>query len=126
MSRDDALILDIVLATGDARSFVRGLNFKAFESSRLHQNAVVRSLEVVGEAAGKLSSDFIAAHPDLPWRNIINMRHRLIHAHNEVRADEGWAVVHNVLPQLLATLEPLIPPRDQTTRDANWSLSMQS
>jgi uncharacterized protein with HEPN domain len=66
MSRDDALVLDIILAAGDAQSFVRGMNFTAYEASRLHQNAVIRSLEVVGEAAGKLSAEFRSAYPSLP------------------------------------------------------------
>ena len=49
--RDEALLLDIVNAAEDARSFVDGMNWSAFGSSRLHQNAVIRSLEVIGEAA---------------------------------------------------------------------------
>ena len=112
-SRDDALVLDIILAADDAQSFVRGMDFAAFEASRLHQNAVIRSLVVIGEAAGKLSSDFTAAHSNLPWRNIINMRHRLIHAYNEVRVDIVWAATQVDLPQLLTTLKPLIPLDDR-------------
>jgi len=110
MSRDDALVLDILLAAQDALGFVEGMNQQAFEASRLHQNAVIRSLEVIGEAAGKLSLDFRAAHPDLPWRAITNMRHRLIHAYNEVRQDVVWFTVQNDLPGLIAALKPLIPP----------------
>jgi uncharacterized protein with HEPN domain len=108
MSRDDALVLDIVLAADDAQSFVQGMDFTTFETSRLHQNAVIRSLEIIGEAAGKISAEFTSAHPDLPWRNIANMRHRLIHAYNEVRLDIVWAVIEDDLPQLIATLKPLI------------------
>jgi uncharacterized protein with HEPN domain len=107
MSRDDALVLDIVLAAEDAITFVQGMNFTSFEESRLHQNAVIRSLEVIGEAAGKLSAEFIAAYPDLPWQGIINMRHRLIHAYNEVRIDIVWSVTQADLPLLIAALKPL-------------------
>lgn len=114
MSRDDALVLDIVLAAEDAENFVQGIDFAAFEASPLHQNAVIRSLEVIGEAAGKLSAGFTVAHPHLPWRNIINMWHRLIHAYNEVRVDIVWSVIHEDLPQLIATLRPLIPLSDKT------------
>ena len=55
--RDAALLLDMLLAARDAQSFVEGLDEAAFRASRLHQNAVIRSLEVIGEAAGKVSAD---------------------------------------------------------------------
>ncbi len=51
MSRDAALLLDIVTAAGDARGLVRGMDWDGFRKSRLHQNAVIRSLEVIGEAS---------------------------------------------------------------------------
>jgi uncharacterized protein with HEPN domain len=51
-ARDAALLLDMLLAAQDAQSFVEGLDEAAFRASRLHQNAVIRSLEVIGEAAG--------------------------------------------------------------------------
>jgi uncharacterized protein with HEPN domain len=106
MSRDDALILDIVLAAEDARNFVQGMSFADFEASRLHQNAVVRSLEVIGEAAGKLSNDFTTAHQGIEWRKIANMRHSLIHAYIEVRLDIVWAVTQNDLPHWSRRLNP--------------------
>lgn len=110
MWRDDALVLDIVMAASDAKTFVQGLDFKAFLNSRLHQNAVIRSLEVIGEAAGKLTDDFKSAHENIPWRDMINTRHRLIHAYGDVSLDAVWDVTQNDLSALIATLEPLIPP----------------
>ena len=114
MSRDDALVLDIVIAAEDAQNFVRGLDLTSFKASRLHHNAAIRSLEIIGEAAGKLTPEFTSSHPNLPWRDIINMRHRLIHAYNQVRLDLVWTVIHDSLPQLIATLKPLIPPAEQS------------
>jgi uncharacterized protein with HEPN domain len=60
---DAALLLDMWLAARDARAFLEGLDRAAFLASRLHQNAVIRSLEVIGEAAGKVSSATQEAHP---------------------------------------------------------------
>jgi uncharacterized protein with HEPN domain len=114
MWRDDALLLDVLLAAKDAVDFVRELDWTAFEGSRLHQNAVIRALEIIGEASGKLSAGFTAAHPEIPWRDIVSMRHRLIHAYSDVRIDIVWNVVQNRLPELIAKLEPLVPPDDQT------------
>jgi uncharacterized protein with HEPN domain len=86
---DAALLLDMWLAARDARAFLEGLDRAAFLASRLHQNAVIRSLEVIGEAAGKVSAATRAAHPDIPWRDISGMRHRLIHG--MPRSDLIWS-----------------------------------
>ncbi len=107
--RDAALALDILSAANDALAFLEGLDESFFVASRLHQNAVIRSLEIVGEAAGKISAETRAAHPEIGWREITGMRHRLIHGYAEVRLDLVWDVAHNRLPSLIAALRPLIP-----------------
>ena len=112
--RDASLLLDMLLAAGDARSFLSGLTEEAFMTSRLHQNAVIRSLEVIGEAAGKISSETRSLHPEIPWREIIGMRHRLIHGYAEVRLDLVWTVAHERLAPLISALEPLIPKEGDT------------
>ena len=99
--RDAALLLDMLLAARDARAFVSELDEAAFMASRLHQNAVIRSLEVIGEAADKVSPSLQAAHPEIPWRAIIAMRHRLIHGYAEVRLDLVWAVARERLAPLI-------------------------
>lgn len=107
--RDAALLLDMLLAAQDAREFVAGIDEAAFLASRLHQNAVIRSLEVIGEAAGKVSPAFRAAQAGIPWREITGMRHRLIHGYGEVRLDLVWRVAAERLDPLIAALTPLIP-----------------
>jgi uncharacterized protein with HEPN domain len=107
-ARDAALLLDMLLAARDARSFVEGLDEEAFRASRLHQNAVIRSLEVIGEAAGKISPATQSEHPEIPWRDITGMRHRLIHGYGDVRLDVVWMVVRDHLDPLIATLVQLI------------------
>ena len=84
------------------------LDEAAFKASRLHQNAVIRSLEIIGEAAGKVSPATQAARPEIPWREITGMRHRLIHGYAEVRLDLVWMVAQERLGPLIAALEPLI------------------
>jgi uncharacterized protein with HEPN domain len=98
------------LAAVDALAFTEGLDEAAFVKSRLHQNAVIRSLEVIGEAAGKVSPTFRNTYPQIPWREITGMRHRLIHGYGEVRLDVVWAVVRDDLPALIAALRPIVPP----------------
>ncbi len=106
--RDLALLLDMMLAAGDARSFVADMDYAAFTQSRLHQNAVIRSIEVIGEAAGKISSQFCDRHPDIPWREITGMRHRLIHGYADVQLDIVWYVVSEKLPGLVEAIKPHI------------------
>jgi uncharacterized protein with HEPN domain len=108
--RDAALLLDMVLAAEDAISFVVDLDERAFLESDLHQSAVIRKLEVIGEAAGRVSKSFCTAHAEIPWREMTGLRHRLIHGYGDVRLDIVWHVVTETLPGLIAMLHPLIPP----------------
>lgn len=85
----------------------------AFLASRLHQNATIRSLEVIGEAAGKVSEETRAAHPEIPWRDITHMRHRLIHGYGDVRLDIVWMVLRDHLSPLIAQLATLIPDQSE-------------
>ena len=109
---DVSLLLDMLLAARDARDFLSGLDEADFLASRLHQNAVIRSLEVIGEAAGKISPTTQAANPDIPWSQIIGMRHRLIHGYAEVRLELIWIVVQEHLGPLIVALVRLVPDED--------------
>jgi uncharacterized protein with HEPN domain len=109
--RDAALLLDIQLAAENALAFVADLDESAFLASGLHQSAVIRQLTVIGEAAGKVSKAFCAAHPEIPWAQMTSMRHRLVHGYGDVRLDIVWSVTKEMLPGLIVKLQPLIPPK---------------
>lgn len=110
MWRDDALVLDIMLAAQDALDFAHELDLVAFQASKLHQSAVIRCIEVIGEAAGRVSPDFQSRHPEIPWRMMADMRNRLIHGYAEVRIDVIWRVLQEHLPALITALQPIVPP----------------
>jgi len=61
----------------------------AFGASRLHQLAVVKALEIVGEAAGKVSQQFQQSHPQITWQDIVGMRHRRVHGYSQLRRRVG-------------------------------------
>ena len=103
---DASLLLDMKLAAEDAREFPWGLDEAAFRASRLHQNAVIRSLEVIGEAAGKVSS-VSAACCNSAACQIIGMRHRLIYGYAEIRLELVWAVATERLPALIEALRQM-------------------
>lgn len=84
----------------------------AFLADPLLQDALIRNLEVIGEAAGRLSREFAAQHPSIPWRDIAGMRHRLIHGYLKVNLDTVWQAVARDVPRLARQLDRLLsPPR---------------
>jgi uncharacterized protein with HEPN domain len=107
--RDQALLLDMLLAARDAREFLSGMEKEQFLGTKLHQNAVIRSLEVIGEAAGQISRTSTDAIPNIPWRKVTGMRHRLIHDYFDVDLELVWAVAQVELPPLIEILEALVP-----------------
>ena len=104
----------MILAAQDACAFLVGLDEAAFMASRLHQHAVIRALEIIGEAAGKVSSTTKAAHSEIPWREITGMRHRLIHGYKDVRLEMVWLVATERLATLIAALQPLVADESDT------------
>jgi len=71
--------------------------------------ALVKDIEIVGEAAAKFSENLQRSNPDIPWSDIIGMRHRLIHAYFEINLDILWETVVTDLPPLIACLEEVLP-----------------
>jgi uncharacterized protein with HEPN domain len=92
-------------------SFVNGKRRKDLESNRMLLSAIIRELEILGEAAGKISLETQNLYPDLPWRKVIGMRNRLIHAYFDVDPDVVWKTIQNGLPSLSEELKKII---------ANW------
>ena len=111
MRRDDAAyLLDILLSARDAAEFTAGLTFPQFENSRLHQNAILKAIEIIGEAAGRISEETRHAHPEIPWPEIIGMRNRLVHAYFDVDLKHVWKTAQQDIPRLIDLIEPLVPP----------------
>jgi len=114
MPRDDAAyLLDMLLAARDAIDFASGLTFEQFEQSRLHQNAILKSIEIIGEAAARITVEAKEAHPDIIWSEIVGMRNRLVHAYFDVNLTRVWDTVQQDLPRLITSIEPLVPPEEQ-------------
>jgi len=113
MQRDDAYLLDILIAARKVLKFLEGMTWEEFERSELHQNAVMRPLEIIGEAARRISQQTRDAHPEIPWEQMIGMRNRLIHEYFRVNLTTVWDTVQNDLPRLIALIEPLVPPEDE-------------
>lgn len=79
MWRDEHLVLDMLIHARKARGFNAGVTWERFSTVELLQAATQYVLQVIGEAASKVSDDYRLAHPELPWKQIVGFRHRLVH-----------------------------------------------
>ena len=71
--------------------------------------ALIHLVQVIGEAAGRVSREFTTSHSEIPWENIVGMRHKAVHDYLGVDEDIVWKVVTEDLPNLVEALEPLVP-----------------
>jgi uncharacterized protein with HEPN domain len=85
-----------------------GMDFTQYSNDRRTQLAVERSLEIIGEAAGKVSTFFRNAHPEIQWRQIIGQRNVLIHEYGEIKQERIWKVVRENVPLLIEQLKPFV------------------
>lgn len=112
MWRDEAYLLDILIAARRALEFSRDLTWEQFQQSHLHQYAIAKALENIGEAARKVSDDTKTAHPVIPWPQMVAMRHRIAHDYFRLDLLKVWEIVTNDIPALIAAIVPLVPPEE--------------
>jgi uncharacterized protein with HEPN domain len=105
---DRAFLLHIRDALHEVRLFVEGTGYEGFLEDRMMQNAVMRSIEVVGEAARLVSPEFRDAHPDVPWRLMGDFRNKLIHDYFALDLEVIWNTATEDAPMLLAQIEGLV------------------
>jgi uncharacterized protein with HEPN domain len=110
MQRDPAYLLDMLNAAREVQTLSAGLTWETFQQSRLHQHALVRLIEIIGEAARAITEETKSTHPDIPWVPIIQMRNHLIHRYFRVDLPRVWDVIQNHIPPLIVSLGALVPP----------------
>lgn len=106
MSRDWRLYLDdITRACRKIGRYTQGMSREQFVRDERTYDAVIRNLEVIGEAANNLPTDIIAATDDVDWRKIVALRNILAHAYFGVDDDIVWSIVEDKVPRLLEVAE---------------------
>ena len=109
MRPDDYIrVLHMIEAIQTAAEFVSGRQAANLDTDRMLLFALVRAIEVVGEAAGKVSDELRLRVPDIPWNMIVSMRSRLIHAYFDIDRDILWKTATIELQALLPRLQTLI------------------
>ena len=108
--RDIAYLWDILDAARTILEFTSDVSYGDYLENRMRQLAVEREIEIIGEAARRISEHFKEEHQQIPWRKIIGQRNVLAHDYGEIRQDRMWLVATVNIPELIAQIEPLVPP----------------
>jgi uncharacterized protein with HEPN domain len=108
MPKDDRVYMGHILDTArKAHEKVRGKDRAAFDADENLRLAMAHLLQIIGEAAGRLSPEFRERHPEVPWKAIVGMRHKVVHDYMNVDYNVVWRTATEELPVLLSLLERL-------------------
>lgn len=105
---DKEWVSDINEAVGRIERYVTHLSYKKFLKDVKTQDAVVRNLEIIGEAVKNISADFKKKHKSVEWRKIAGMRDKLIHRYFGVNLEIVWDAVKEKLPELKGKMKKII------------------
>lgn len=110
--KDPIVYVDHILESiADIISYTNGLSWEEFLNDKEKQDAVIRKIEIIGEAARNIPTDFTKQHRYIPWKVISGMRNKLIHEYFSVDLALVWQVVQKDLPKLKVQLEKLLNSR---------------
>lgn len=110
--RDKGRLQHIAISIDNINKFLAGKTAEDFLLDSMLYFAVVKNMEIIGEAAYMLTPEFKDSHPQTPWRDIINMRHILVHGYYQVDSREVWSTIVRDLPVLQKQIEKYIQEAD--------------
>lgn len=93
-------VLDILNSITEIKSFTEGIDFENFSSDKKTINAVVRSIEVIGEATKNLPASLKEKYPNIPWKNMAGMHDKLIHEYFSIDIEILWMVIKKDIPSI--------------------------
>jgi uncharacterized protein with HEPN domain len=95
-------------AAKEVMSFAQNKTRKDLDNDRMLTLSLVKSIEIIGEAASKVTDETKKRFPEIPWTNMIAMRNRLIHAYFDIDLDVLWGTIVDDLPPFIENLEKII------------------
>jgi uncharacterized protein with HEPN domain len=105
--KDSARIAHILEAAQDVKNFIQGKNRSSLDSEKMLLYAIVRAIEIIGEASSQISTETRSQYPELPWRDAVGMRNQLIHAYITVDSDIVWKTATVAIPQFIEEIKRL-------------------
>jgi len=114
MKRDKACLKHVLDAISNIEKFIEGIEKEDFLSNVEKQYAVLRGLEIIGEAVKNLSDELKAKHPQIPWKEIAGMRDKLIHQYFGVNLDLVWETIKTKLPELKTQISRILKEIERT------------
>lgn len=114
LNEDLVRVRHILDAARKAVTFVQNKTRSALDEDEKLALALVRLLEIIGEAANTISDDFQSHYPDIPWRKMAALRNRLIHGYFDIDYNIVWDTVNNDLPPLIVELEKILLSENQS------------
>lgn len=105
---DKQLLLDMLESINRAMRYTKGMSLERFLNDEQVRDAVMRNIQIIGEAANRTSRALQSATPHIEWSKIIGMRHRLVHDYFEIEEAIVWRVVIDYLPPLAEELEKIL------------------
>ena len=107
--RDSALYLqDILTATEKIEEYIQGLSAQEFNKDWKTIDAVIRNLEIIGEAARNMPEEIISGHPEIPWGKMVSMRNKVMHEYFGVDEDILWKTVTEDIPEVKKQIKGLM------------------
>ncbi|HEY3570904.1 MAG TPA: HepT-like ribonuclease domain-containing protein [Thermoanaerobaculia bacterium] len=116
--RDASYLWDMLEAARTVLEVTQGVTLSEYSENRILHLAVERAIQIIGEAANRVSAEFQAAHPEIPWRQIVDQRNVLVHEYGDVEHALIWELVQRHIPILVSQLASLMPPPPQELEDA--------
>ena len=108
MRKNDHVYLEhILVSIRKIEDFLTGITKFEFDRSVLIQDAVIRNIEIIGEATKKISKQFTQSHPEIPWQDMAGMRDKLIHDYLDVDLEVVWKTVESDLPFLKELIQKI-------------------
>ena len=117
MRRDAQRLADIVQAAEIAQAYIDGVTREQFFAGGLLQDAVLRQLTILGEAAFKTSVELQQRHPTIPWSKIVGFRHRLVHDYFGLDLDAVWQIASSELPILKREISGILAEEQVSERN---------
>ncbi|MBD5252528.1 MAG: DUF86 domain-containing protein [Bacteroides sp.] len=112
--RDSGRLKHILLAINNIERFLKEFDASEYVENSALYFAIVKNLEIIGEASYMLTPEFKQSHPQTPWKQIIGMRHYLVHGYYHISLDETWNSIHNDLPPLKMQIESYLKEIDSS------------